>query len=161
MEQQQKTHWRKIDNPAYMGAYCFLPNEEKAVTISEIKTEKIANPETHTEEEKIVAHFREAEKPLVLNVTNRRTIAALTESPYLEDWAGHGILLCVQKVKAFGTLTDCVRVRPVKPFICAACGGIITGFEGRSHAEIKDYTVKHYGKPLCAKCATEAKQKQS
>lgn len=75
----------------------------------------------------------------------------------MEEWEGVGIILCVQKVRAFGELVDGVRIRPVKPFVCADCGGIITGYGGKSHAEIREYTKNTYKRQLCAACATRAK----
>lgn len=157
---ETKTHWRKTDNPNYLGAYAFQDGEEKALTICEVKTEKVMNPEMLTEEDKLVIHFKEGEKPLILNTTNKRMIAKVVESPYLEDWPNHGIILCVQRVKAFGELVEAVRIRPIKPFICSDCGNVITGFENMLHSEVKDYTVKKYGRQLCNKCAAAEKQKR-
>lgn len=153
-------HWRKSFNPNYIGSYAFQPGEEKVVTIKDTAVEEVTNQEGK-KEQCLVAHFKEQEKPLILNVTNCKSIEKIAGTPDRLQWPGVGIILCVQRVRAFGDTVEAVRIRPVKPFICASCGGVITGFEGRSHADIKDYTVKNYGKPLCAKCATVEKQKRS
>ena len=154
----EKTHWKKTTNPHYLGSYAFQPGEEKAVTIAAVGQEEVTNPaEPDKKELCTVAHFVQPEKPLILNTTNKKAIARLAGSPYIEDWAGVGIILCVQRVPAFGEIVEAVRVRPVKPFTCADCGGIITGYGEKSHAEIRDYTRKQYGRPLCAACATKAK----
>ena len=92
-----------------------------------------------------------------LNKTNCKTIEKLSGTPDIEQWPGIGIILCVQRVMAFGELVEAVRVRPVKPFVCSDCGGIITGFKDRTHAEIRDHTRKEYGRQLCAACATKAR----
>lgn len=154
------THWKKLTNPNYLGSYAFQPGEEKALTIKTVGQEEVTNPEGG-KEKLIVAHFVQDEKPLILNKTNCKTIEKLSGTPDIEKWPGVGVLLCVQRVSAFGELVEAVRVRPVKPFTCAECGGIITGYNGKSHAEIRDYTRKQYKKQLCAACATKAaKQNQ-
>ena len=151
------THWKKLTNPNYLGSYAFQPGEEKPLTIRNICTEEVTNPnEPERKETCVVAHFQQQEKPLILNKTNLKAIARLAGTPNVEEWEGVGIILCVQKVKAFGELVDGVRIRPVKPFVCADCGGIITGFGGKSHAEIREHTQKTYKRPLCAACATKA-----
>lgn len=151
------THWKKTTNPNYLGSYAFQPGEEKPVVIKSIGQEEVTNPERPDEKEICtVAHFVQDEKPLILNTTNKKTIAKLAGSPYLEDWPGVGLILCVQKVKAFGELVDAVRIRPVKPYTCADCGGIITGYNGKSHAEIREHTKKTYHRQLCPECAKKA-----
>jgi len=152
------THWKKLTNPNYLGSYAFQPGEEKAVTIAAVGQEEVTNPaEPEKKENCIVAHFMQPEKPLILNKTNCRAIERLAGTPDIEKWPGVGIILCVQRVPAFGELVEAVRVRPVKPFICADCGGVISGYGGKGHAEIREHTRKTYGRQLCAECATKAK----
>ena len=149
------THWKKLTNPHYIGAYAFQPNEEKPVSIKSVGQEEVTNPEGG-KESCIVAHFVQPEKPLILNKTNCMSIEKLAGTPDIEQWPGVGIILYVQRVKAFGELVEAVRIRPVKPFVCSDCGGVITGMNGKSHQQIKEYTVKNYGRPLCPGCATAA-----
>lgn len=151
------THWKKLTNPNYLGSYAFQPGEEKALTIASVGQETVTNPaEPDKKENCIVAHFQQPEKPLILNKTNCKTIEKLTGTPDIEQWPGAGIILCVQRVMAFGELVEAVRIRPVKPFICSDCGGIISGYKDRSHAQIREHTRKEYGRQLCAACATKA-----
>lgn len=149
------THWKKLTNPNYIGSYAFNPGEEKPLSIKSVGQEEVTNPEGG-KEFCIVAHFQQPEKPLILNKTNCKTIEKLAGTPDIEKWPGVGIILYVQRVKAFGDLVEAVRIRPVKPFTCSDCGGIITGLNGKSHQEIRDYTAKKYGRPLCQMCATKA-----
>ncbi len=148
-------HWRKSFNPNYLGSYAFQPGEEKVVTIKSTGLEEVTNTDGR-KEQCLVAHFMEAEKPLILNVTNCRAIEKLSGTPDRLQWPGVGLILCVQKVKAFGDLVDGVRIRPVKPFICSVCGGVITGMNGKNHQEIRDITIKKYKKQMCPTCATKA-----
>lgn len=39
-----KTHWKRMCNPDYIGAYALEPNEDKILTIKEIKQEIITGP---------------------------------------------------------------------------------------------------------------------
>ncbi len=153
------THWKKLTNPNYIGSYAFQPNEEKPVTIKSVGQEEVTNQEGG-KELCIVAHFVQDEKPMILNKTNCKMIEKLAETPDIEKWPGVGIILHVQRVKAFGELVEAVRIRPVKPFFCEECGGIITGFNGKSHQEIREITKKKYGRQLCPNCATAAAGKK-
>lgn len=152
------THWKKLFNPNYLGSYAFEPGEEKPVTIKSINQEEVTNPADPEKGKEVctVAHFVQPVKPLILNKTNSKVIAKLAKTPNIEQWPGVSLILCVQKVKAFGELTDAVRIRPVPPFFCADCGGVITGYGGKSHAEIRDHTKKTYKRQLCPECALKA-----
>lgn len=150
-----KTHWKKWNNPDYLGSYAFQPGEEKTVTIKEVKREVVQNQSG--KEECTVAHFVEDVKPLILNTTNCKTISKVWGSPYVEDWAGRKITLKVKKISAFGEMVDAVRVSNERPaeesIICEACGKVITSASGRSAKEIATATKTKYGKALCIECA--------
>lgn len=152
-----KTHWKKYNNPDYLGAYAFQPGEEKTVTIKEVKRETVFNPSGSGKEECTVAHFKENEKPLILNVTNCKTIAKVWGTPYVEDWAGRKIILKVKKISAFGEMVDAVRVSNERPqeekIICEACGKEIVAAAGRTPQVIANTTKTKYGKILCIECA--------
>ena len=116
MEKQKpiKTHWKKLHNPDYLGSWDFQPNEEKVLTIKEIKTEKIKDHQGK-QEDCSVCFFKEDVKPIVLNVTNSKTITKVAGSPYIEDWQGVKIQLFTTEIKAFGDVMEAVRVRNMKP----------------------------------------------
>lgn len=101
-----KTHWKKWNNPNYLGPYAFQPGEEKTVTIKEVKREIVQNQ--NGKEECTVAYFVEDLKPLILNTTNCKTITKVWGTPYIEDWSGRKITLKVKKISAFGALAVCV-----------------------------------------------------
>ena len=149
-----ETHWKKLTNPNYLGAYAFAPGEEKIVTIEYVTQEELIGDEGRSDK-CIVAHLVN-EKPLVLNKTNCKAISKLLSTPYIEDWAGHRITLTVQKVKAFGEETDAVRVKPKLPGeICEKCGKEIRAGLGHSAAEVAELAMNKYGKKLCIDCAKE------
>lgn len=152
-----ETHWKKLTNPDYLGAYAFDPGEVKIVTIDHVAQEELIGQDGRNSL-CIVAHLV-GEKPLVLNKTNCKAISKLLNTPYIEEWAGHRIALGVQRVKAFGEDVDAVRVKPKLPGeICEECGKEIRAGSGRSATEIAELSVQKYGKKLCIECAKKMKE---
>ena len=149
------THWKKLSNTKYLGSWDFEPDEEKILTISQVKQEEVTSPDGDIEMKRVI-YFVEDEKPMICNNTNAATIADVHGTPYMEEWSGKGIILTVQKVQAFGKLTDAIRIRPVKPYECEECGGIIKGDGERTPMEIKQQTKKKFGKILCSDCEKKA-----
>lgn len=160
------THWKKLNNPDYLGAYAFDPGEEKVGTIAYVRQESVMGADGKKEECTVV-HFTEKElKPLILNVTNCKAITKLYKSPYIEDWAGKAIVMRVQNVKAFGEVVEAVRIKPEIPkatfsrdIICDECGGVLTAYGKMNPAQLAAYTRKKYGKTLCADCAAAESKK--
>ena len=151
---EHKTHWKKLTNPDYLGAYAFDPGEIKTVTIKTVGTEIVQN-QTGNKEECIVAHFVEDVKPLILNKTNCKTIEHLYGTAYIEEWSGKKIQLNVKKVSAFGDVVDAVRVMPSMPgtdLICEECHRIIKPAAGKSAQELANVAKEHTGKQLCLDC---------
>ena len=155
------THWKKLTNPDYLGAYAFQPGEELIVTIKNVANEIVTGTDGKKESCSVMHFIEDNVKPLVLNATNNKTIAKLLQTPYIEKWAGRKIQLYVQpNVKAFGDVVDAVRVRPFLPvekeLICADCGNKIVSF-GKTKADVlAKYTLSKYGRMLCSDCATKA-----
>jgi DNA-directed RNA polymerase subunit RPC12/RpoP len=154
------THWKKLTNPDYLGAYALEPNQDLIVTIKSVSNELVASPDGKKETCSVMS-FIENVKPLVLNATNSKTITKLFKTPYIEEWEGRKIQLYVQKgVKAFGDVVDAIRVRPFLPvekeLKCADCGKTIEG-NAKSTAEgIAKYTLSQYGRMLCNECGKKA-----
>lgn len=161
----QLTHWKKLENPDYIGAYAFQPGEKKVVTIASVSREMITGTEGKKSEETVV-RFRENEKPMILNVTNAKQISKHAGSPFIEQWQGVRIILGVEKVKAFGDVVEAVRVQKEKapqpeqaipP--CADCGGEIKPEGGASVKSIVAAGLKRYGVALCMECALKRAEK--
>lgn len=150
-----KTHWKKLTNPNYLGSYAFQPGEEKTVTLKEVKREVVQNQ--NGKEECTVAYFEEDVKPLILNKTNCDMISKVWGTPYLEDWTGKKIILKVKRISAFGEMVDAVRVskdRPVEEtIICEVCGKAITPAAGKTAKDIATATRIKYNKTMCVECA--------
>lgn len=164
-----KTHWKKLNNPDYIGAYALAPGQELIATIKTVGKEIVTGPDGKKEECTVI-HFMESDiKPLILNVTNAKTIQKIYKTPYIEDWAGRKIQLYATKVKAFGELVEALRIRShipeqaetkqTGPIYCADCGTEIEGFGKMDATKMAAYTYSKYGKSLCADCAkTEAEK---
>lgn len=108
-----QTHWKKLTNPLYIGAYDFAPNEERTLTIKSVKREMVAGPDGKKEECTVI-DFTQG-KPMICNTTNAKAITKAHNTPYIEEWAGKAITIFVAKVKAFGDNVDALRVRPIAP----------------------------------------------
>ena len=110
-----KTHWKKLSNPNYLGAYALTPDSDMIVTIKRAGNEDVIG-NNGKKEECLVIHFSEKDvKPMILNVTNAKTIERIHGTPYVEDWAGKKIQLYVAQVNAFGDTVDALRIRPKAP----------------------------------------------
>ena len=111
---ENKTHWKKIQDPNYIGAYELLGvTTELTVKIKEVKKEKVKSADG--KEKDCVVAYLEGQKPLVLNSTNCKTITKIYNTPLIEDWKGKSITLYVAKVKAFGEEVDALRIKPKAP----------------------------------------------
>jgi hypothetical protein len=108
------THWKKLRNPDYLGAYALQPNEELVLTIKKAGVETILGVEGKKEDE-LVIHFNEDYKPMIVNATNAKTIAKVHKTPYVEEWIGKKIQIYARRIRAFGEDMDALRVRDFIP----------------------------------------------
>lgn len=108
------THWKALQNPAYLGAYSLQPGEEPVYTIANICAEIVTGPDGK-QEECTVAHFSENVKPMILNATNCKTIAKMYKTPYIDGWKGKKIRIYATTVRAFGEEVEALRIRPKIP----------------------------------------------
>ena len=156
------THWKKLTNPNYLGAYSIENGQDLILTIGKVADEMVIGADGK-KEECVVCHFLESNvKPMILNSTNMKQITKLLKTPYIEEWQGHKIQIGTEKVKAFGEVVDALRVRNKLPQtrtdplpICTECNGNISAANGMTPEQVADYTKSKYGKCLCALCATK------
>lgn len=107
----QKTHWKKLRNPDYLGTWALEPGQDIIVTIKFVRLEAVTGADGK-KEDCIVAYFMERDtKPMIINTTNAKTIAKLYKTPYVEEWAGCKIQIYTEQVKAFGDVVDALRIR--------------------------------------------------
>lgn len=111
---ESKTHWKKLVNPDYLGAYSLLPGEEMILTIKNLKRDKVKGS-GGKEQECTICFFTENVKPMILNRLNSKVISNIYQTPYIEEWEGKKIQIFVEKVQAFGEWVEALRVRPFIP----------------------------------------------
>ncbi len=160
----EKTHWKKLDNPDYLGAYAFQPGEKKVLEIVSVGTDMVYSPTGNKKEECTVVRFKnQGVQPLILNKVNAKMISKIHGSSYIEDWAGKLITLYVKKEKVFGSIEDVVRVESRVPtlerFICGDCGKDVCGAGGKSAKEVAGIGEQEYGRILCIACMKAEKKK--
>ena len=155
------THWKKLTNPNYLGAYSIEDGKDLILTIRNVKQEVVIGSDGK-QDECIVCYFQEDVKPMILNSTNCTTIANVTGTPYVEKWAGHRIKIEVKKVRAFGAVVDALRVsnqvvKSTQPssitVVCEKCGKPITAIGQYSAADIVRINEQRFGKKLCGDCS--------
>jgi|LakMenEpi03Aug12_release.lakeMendotaPanAssembly.Ray.scaffolds.fasta_scaffold375721_1 hypothetical protein len=110
-----KTHWKKLHNPDYIGAYTLMDGDVKELVVkfASVKTKEVQSPDGK-KEQCVVAELI-GQKPMILNATNMKALQKLSGSPYVEDWNGLQVTLYVAQVKAFGDVVDALRIRPTLP----------------------------------------------
>lgn len=151
------THWKKLANPEYLGAYAFEPGEEKIVTIRSVGRESVTGSGGKKEDCTVIRLYDE--KPMIVNTTNAKAIQKLLDTPYIEEWAGKSIILKTMKVQAFGETTDAVRVKPQLPKVpvCEKCGKTLEPYEEHGPFFLAKATQEKLGSVLCMECAVNAK----
>jgi len=154
------THWKSTQHPDYLGAWALQPGQEPVLTISSAGVEKVVGADGK-KEECLVIGYREKIGPgkMIVNATNSKSISALAGSPFIERWIGTQIQVYSERVKAFGGVTDALRIRPFKPKPsnpvpnCSECSQPIQAAYGRSPEALAQYTKEKFSVPLCASCA--------
>lgn len=154
-------------NPNYLGSWDLydMPGQEITVTIKSIVDEQVIN--NGQKEGCTVAHFEENCKPMILNLTNKKTLAKLYKTKESAKLCGKKITVGYEKVKAFGKISDALRIKNIVPSApsvaapkCSDCGCDIAAAFGMSPEALAEYTKKSYGRVLCSDCATKAKKAQ-
>lgn len=91
-----------------------LRGKDVTVTIETIEPRHELARTDNTKEHKPLMRFRGAEKGMVLNKTNAKTIASIYGNEVLA-WVGKPVTLYCAQVSAFGATHDAVRIRPTAP----------------------------------------------
>lgn len=155
------THWKKLTNPNYLGAYSLDDGKDIVLTIREVKMEPVIGSDGKRED-CAVCYWQENEKPMIMNTTNLKMVAKLSGSPYIEKWPGTRVKIGTEKVRAFGTVTDALRIRDEKvtaasekPIACEDCGQVIQPAFGMTASQWAAYSKEKMGRCLCESCANK------
>jgi hypothetical protein len=116
MTQEKQTHWKKLVDNNYIGSHDFQPEQVLEVTIESVNKENIElfNGRKLESKDCILARFKGAKKPMILNKENMKLITKVLGTPYIEQWVGQKIQLHVVNVSAFGEIVPAVRVKFIK-----------------------------------------------
>jgi len=113
----EKTHYKKLRDVNYIGAFELMPEDGKTielvVKITGVKKEELKNAEKN---HGLVLHL-EGQKPMIVNSVNAKAITKVAGSPFVEDWIGLYLTLYVAKIRAFGENMEALRVKDVAPVI--------------------------------------------
>ena len=103
-----KTHYKRLVNPDYLGAYSIPPGEDLVVKIQSVSRELVTS--TGGNKEELVVARLYGQKPLILNKTNMKSISNMF-GPYIEDWFEKEIVLYATETKFGREMVECVRIR--------------------------------------------------
>lgn len=117
MEQNEenKTHWRRLVDTKYIGAYCMPTDGSNIVLTIKNVTREMVTGDAGKKEECTVAYFAEDSKPMILNRTNCKAITMAYKTPYIEEWAGCKVEITVANVKVGGETVEALRILPKVP----------------------------------------------
>lgn len=121
MSNESKTHFKKAFNSPYLSSADIVGH--MTFTVSNVKLEQ--DKTKKTKDLFNTAYFVEREirpgeklKPMILNVTNSKTMKALTNSPFIEDWQGIKITVYVDSNVKFGReVMEGLRISPKAPTV--------------------------------------------
>ena len=156
---EKLTHWKKETNPNYLGSWDLLTGADangkaiygdKIFTIKTVEKRAVVDMENikknpNATKDEIVITFEEFDKPMIIHAkANFKGIEQATGTPFIEYWTGRKICVHVEPgVKAFGTVTDALRIKKVPERKCNICGKVI---DEKTYQQSK---IK-YGMPLCS-----------
>lgn len=117
--EQQKTHWKKLQNPDYIGAYSLpvIDGKPQDLIVKIVSVSRGVVKGADGKKDECTIAVLENQKPFIINATNAKTITKLYDSPFIEDWAGKFITLFHSKVKVASDWIECLRIRPTIPVI--------------------------------------------
>ena len=157
-----ETHWKRLINPDYLGAYSLEAGKDMILTIKSVSREMITGT-GGKKEECPVCHWHENQKPMILNVTNMKTIAKMYGN-FIEGWSGKRVQIYASTTKFGGDTVECLRIRKDPPedvqIPCEECGQFIAPAFSMTVSQLAAYTKKKYGKQLCADCAKDKKKEE-
>ncbi len=162
MGEKLKGDFRKFMDKNYLGSWDVPDEGDLILTIDHAEQNDVKNE--RGSERKLVLHFVEDYKPMILNTTNAKAIGEAYGSNKVEDWEGKKVGIYSARVTAFGGTTDALRIRPYPPkvteAICECCGQVIKAHGGYSVNKIVTMSKSKYGEALCWDCAKERKESE-
>ena len=156
--------FRKFMNKNYLGSWDIPDGDDLIATIDHVEQEQVENAKG--KEEKLTIHFTDRGlKPMILNTTNSQRISRVAGTTRVEKWDGTTIAIYTEKVQAFGSISDALRIRDYAPkskeLFCNECGAEIVGSGKYTAKAIAERAKVKYGEYLCMDCAMARAEKKS
>ena len=158
-------------NPNYLGSWDIeeQPNRELTLTIANIKDEGVVGGDGREALCTLCYWNETAYKPMILNITNKKTIAKLYKTTDTEKLKGKALTIGIEKVKAFGSIYDALRIRARIPETtktgplpkCETCGKDISSYGSMTADQVAAYAFQKYGKRLCRECGASLASKEA
>ena len=79
-----------------------------------------------------------------------------SDSP--SDSVGRKVRLTVESIKAFGKMTDAIRIKEYSETKCESCGNVILPMSGKSVDELVEISKRNCNKILCVACMKKYKE---
>ena len=156
-------------NPNYLGSWDLdeMPNREVTLTIEKIVDEDVIDTVTGKDKVETLCYWTDnAFKPMILNLTNKKRICKLYKTKDTEKLKGKSVTVQTERVKAFGSIYDALRIKPMIPVAksavlpkCEQCGKNINAAGKMTPEQVAAYTKNKYGKALCGDCAKAEAEK--
>ena len=83
-----KTHWKRLQNPDYIGAYALDPGKDMILTIKSAANEMIIGADGKKEECMVMRFIEPGVKPMIVNTTNAKTITKIYKTPKIHRRMG-------------------------------------------------------------------------
>lgn len=156
--------FRKFMNKNYLGSWDIPDGDDLIATIDHVEREQVENAKG--KELKLTIHFADRGlKPMILNSTNSQRISKVAGTTRVEKWDGITIAIYTEKVQAFGSISDALRIRDYAPkskeLFCNECGAEIVGSGKYTAKAIAERAKVKYGEYLCMDCAMARAEKKS
>lgn len=156
--------FRKFMNKNYLGSWDIPDGDDLIATIDHVEREQVENAKG--KELKLTIHFADRGlKPMILNSTNSQRISKVAGTTRVEKWDGITIAIYTEKVQAFGSISDALRIRDYVPkskeLFCNECGAEIVGSGKYTAKAIAERAKVKYGECLCMDCAMARAEKKS
>lgn len=157
-------------NPNYLGSWDLydVPGNKLNAVIASFRDEEVVN--AGKKEVCTLCCFAGGIKPMILNITNKKTLAKLFKTKETDKMVGKRITIGIEKVKAFGGVHDALRIMAVLPaqggapepeIKCEICGAVITAPAGMTVSDMVKRTKARYGKTVCMNCAVKLKNEDN
>ena len=113
------------DEARFLGSWDVMDGEI-TLTIADFKEETIEGDKGRKEKKCILYFTESGYKPMVCNLTNRKTLAKLYHTVNSEKLKGKRVTIGTDKVKAFGAVHDALRIFAGSEIGLSVLGGIKT-----------------------------------